>query len=134
MALIGMYGYILINGTQYDVENWKVQNTNDLQDVTDTGSLGETVRIPGVNSGTLTCSMWYNQSSPQPAVLTEGLLILFVGKVGNTSQTYTRYYYISDVTVENSAKNPVKVDITALSTAAGTPPSPPVTSSSSSSA
>lgn len=100
------------------VESWTVTLNNDVQDVTDTCSVGWIERIGGVSDASLSASMWYDPAQVgggQITLLFTGALISFVADIGNSGNTIAGNFIVSTVGVENGAKPAVKLTFTALS-------------------
>jgi hypothetical protein len=117
MALIGTLGTLTVGGTAYNVESWSATGSNEVQDVSDVSS-ANVVRIAGLTSWEMKASFWVDASSPQSSAITVGSTYTLVGKVGATSHTFSGSFIISNVEIENSAKNPVKFQLTGMSTGA----------------
>ena len=115
--LIGQEGVIQAANTMLCVENWQCTLTDDVQDVTTVCSLGCQELITGIKSATLTGSAFYDaaMAGGNVSVLFTGLPMLFTASIGSTGNTIVFNGLISEVVVENPAKNPVKINFTARS-------------------
>jgi predicted secreted protein len=114
--LIGMGGNITVSSTAYPVSEWSANVSNDVQDVTDTGSSGWVNRIAGVNSAELTFKAWWGSSaSTLSTIFAIGSVVSATLNIGGGSQTFSGSFVITDFTVTNNAKTPVEFSCTAQS-------------------
>lgn len=122
--IIGMGGNITVSSTAYAVQKWDGTTTNEVQDVTDTGSSGWVARITGVSSMEVTATMFWGASATTiTTVFAQGSNISATLNIGSTSETYIGSFYVSSVKISNDAKTPVTVEVTLMSTGIVTQPS-----------
>ncbi len=119
----GQSGSITVSSTTYCVENWSLNLSNELADVTTTCSNGWVERIAVASSGQLTFSLFFDGSGITAfAPGTKFTATLNVGgPVGSspgTQHSFGGTFIVSGQTVENPAKSVVKVNVTADSTGA----------------
>lgn len=117
--LIGMGGSIQISSATYPVSGWSINETNEVQDVTDTGSGGWVARIAGVSSAEVTFKAFWG-SGPADlattfAVGTTGTLTCNVGSGGDSFDVPG---IISAFSVTNNCKTPVEFNCTLQSNGA----------------
>ncbi len=120
--LIGMGGHIAIGSSNYPVIEWSVNVTNELQDVTDTGSAGWANRIAGIStaSGSFK-AFWGSSAATLSTVFTQGTSGTLTMKIGNGGQTVLAPCLIGDYAITNNCKTPVEFSCNWQSDGAITP-------------
>lgn len=121
--LIGMGGSVTVGSAVYPVSEWSLNVSNDVQDVTDTGSAGWVASLEGVSSAELSFKAWWGSG---PAVLSTtfgiGTTVSASLAIGSGSEAITGSYVISGFTITNNAKTAVEFQCTAKSNGAITFP------------
>lgn len=119
--LIGMGGSVTVSSTSYPVTEWSANFTNEVQDVTDTGSGGWVARLASVNSCEATFTVYWGAVSGNLAsAFAVGNTVAASLVIGASSQSVSGNFIISSFTIKNAAKEAVTFECTAQSTGAVT--------------
>jgi predicted secreted protein len=119
--IIGQGGDISVSSTAYHVSEWSLAVSNDVQDVTDTGSNGWVSRIPGVSSGELTFRAWWGGSATAlTTTFAVGTKVTASLTEGTSGGTVSGAFYISGFTITNNSKTAVEFQATGQSDGAVT--------------
>ncbi len=122
--LIGMGGSITVSTAVYPVSEWSINVTDDVQDVTDTGSSGWTSRIAGVMSAELSFrAFWGSAAAILSTTFAIGTKVTASLAIGGGGDTVGGDFYISSFTITNNCKTPVEFQCTGQSDGAVTLPS-----------
>jgi hypothetical protein len=114
--LIGMGGSVTVSTTAYAVSEWSVNVSNEVQDVTDTGSAGWVSRIGGVSSADVTFRAWWGGSVANfTTVFSPGTKVACSFQIGSGSLTVDGDFYIESVSITNNSKNAVEFQCTGKS-------------------
>lgn len=114
--LIGMGGSVEVSSATYPVGEWSANVTNDVQDVTDTGSNGWVARLAGVSSCEVTFrAFWGSATGSLAAAFSPGTVVALTLNIGTSGIAVTGSFVVSSATITNGAKTPVEFQCTAQS-------------------
>lgn len=115
----GQGGSIQVATTTYPVESWSIKLSNELEDVTTTASNGWAQWLATINQGEITISLFFDGTTPQVGAFAPGAYLasvtLHVGTMpggSGAALSYSMAMIVQDATLENPAKNAVKLTIT----------------------
>src|SRR6266545_4097308 len=94
--LIGMGGSITVGAAAYPVSEWSINVSDDVQDVTDTGSAGWTSRIAGVKSAELSFrAFWGSAAATLSTTFAIGTSVSVSLALGSGGDVVEGDFYIS---------------------------------------
>lgn len=104
-----MGGHVTVGSSDYPVQEWTINVTNDLQDVTDTGSAGWVARLAGVHSaGGSFRAFWGSSAATLSTTFAQGVSATLVLKIGTGGQSVSVPSLIGGYTITNNCKTPVE--------------------------
>lgn len=117
--LTGMGGNITVSATAYPVSNWSINVTNDVQEVTDTGSAGWAAFLAAVSGAELTFTAFHGAAGTAYATtFAQGATVAASLAIGSGGSTVGGSFIVSSYTITNDAKTPVEFQCTAKLTGA----------------
>lgn len=121
---IGMSGSVMVGSAVYPVTEWNIALSNDVQDVTDTGSAGWQELLAGVNSAESTfTAFWGSSAALLSTAFAIGTTVAIILNIGNTGKSFTGTFLIKTFSLKNNAKTPIEFSCTGGSTGSVTMPS-----------
>lgn len=116
----GAGGNITISSTVYAVDQWALNLTNELQDVTTTSSAGWVERMAGYGSASASFGIFLGTKDAAGVLSTvnqfaPGASFTADFTVGGSTHKYSGTFLVSTANITNAAKPTPKLDITAES-------------------
>lgn len=113
----GMGGDITVGASVIPVSEWSANFSNEVQDVTDTGSNGWVARLKSTSSCEASVrAFWGGTAAVLSTVLAIGTTVTLTLTVGGGSEEITGSFIVSGFTMTNNAKNAVEFSATLQST------------------
>lgn len=125
--LVGQGGKVTVGTTDYDVESWSVNVSNEAQDITTTGSNGWMENLAGINKIEASVKAFWDAADKPTDVgglnIRPGVSAAVKLYVGNSTKFFSFEALITKINVEHAAKSVVPFSFDCVGTGALTYPS-----------